>query len=60
MLIDENKNEYNIQLTCYHRPEIKHKLDNLKSALEKIQDKYFYSNVAKEDSYGEQEEEYNY
>jgi len=49
--IDEEKSEYLIHLTRYHRPEVVHKCDNLKTALEKIQHDYYYEDKDKEDSY---------
>jgi len=42
LLINEDKNQYYIQCTRWTRVEILYKFDNLKDALEKIQNSYFY------------------
>jgi len=45
LLIDEENNKYNIQLTKWSSPKIIDKFDNLKEALVKIQHTYFYEDA---------------
>jgi hypothetical protein len=49
LLIDEEKNEYKIQVTIYGREETRHTFDNLKDALKKIQETYYYEDLKKEE-----------
>jgi hypothetical protein len=49
LLIDDDKDVYNIQLTRYHRSEIVKEFNNLKEALVEIQDNYYYTNAKRDD-----------
>lgn len=51
LVINEKETKYNIQVTRWHRTEVRHKFNNLKEALETIQKSYYYEDIEAEECY---------
>jgi len=68
LVINEKETKYNIQVTRWHRTEVRHKFNNLKEALQTIQNSYYYEDKNRSececndfgDGYGDDFDGYNY